>query len=124
MLEFGDRAQDLEEHAAHRGGGVDALVEHDQVDALGLQPLGQLDEVLQGAAEPVELGHHELVAIAGDQEGFVEFGASGELAGRLVGEDLLAAGRAERVLLRFGMLITSADPGHADSHAPTVTRTG
>ena len=34
MLELGDRAKDLEEHAADGGGGVDALVEDYQVDAV------------------------------------------------------------------------------------------
>jgi hypothetical protein len=33
VVELADGAEDLDEHAAHRGGGVDALVAHDQVDA-------------------------------------------------------------------------------------------
>jgi hypothetical protein len=39
----------------------------------------------------------------------VEFGAAGELAGRLVGEELLAAGRPEGVGLGFGMLVAGGD---------------
>jgi hypothetical protein len=49
----GDRAEDLEEHAADRGGGVDALIEYDQVDAALLYVPGQLEQVVQRAAEPV-----------------------------------------------------------------------
>ena len=39
LLEFCDRTEDLEEHPAHRGGGVDAVVEHAAVDPAGLQEL-------------------------------------------------------------------------------------
>src|SRR5258708_7041890 len=37
VLELGDRAEDLEEHPTHGGGGVDTLVEHHQVHAVLLQ---------------------------------------------------------------------------------------
>src|SRR6266545_1160985 len=68
VFELGDGAEDLEEHPAQRGRGVDALVEHHQVDAPLVQLGGQLDEVLEGPAEPVEFGDDELVAAAaGDQ---------------------------------------------------------
>lgn len=119
-----DRTQDLEEQPADGGGRVDSLVEDDQVDPAGLKVLGQLDEVLPRAAETVEFGHAELVAFAGNEEGLVEFGAAGELAGYLVGEDFLAAGRAERVLLGFGVLFPSppapaaAPAGRSPSSAP------
>jgi hypothetical protein len=99
MLELGDRPEDLEKHPADGGGGVDALVEHDQIDAAGLKVLGQLDEVLQGAAEAVEFGDDELAAFAGDEEGLVELGPAGELAGRLVGEDLFTPRGFQGVLL-------------------------
>jgi len=61
VLELGDGTEDLEEHAAEGGGGIDALVEHDQVDTAVLKLLGQLEEVFQGAAAPVEFGDDDLV---------------------------------------------------------------
>ena len=57
---LGDGTEDLKEHTAEGGGGIDALVEHDQVDTAVL--LGQLEEVFQGAAEPVEFGDDDLAA--------------------------------------------------------------
>jgi len=62
--------------------------------------------VFQAAAEPGEFGDHELVSPAvGDQEGLVEFGAAGELAGRFVDEDLFAACGGEGVVLGAGVLV-------------------
>ena len=62
VLELRDRPEDMEEHPSHSGGGVDALVEHDQIDAALLQEPGELDQVLEGAAEPAEVCNHQLVA--------------------------------------------------------------
>jgi hypothetical protein len=42
MLELGDSAEDLEEHPPDGGGGVDPLVEDDEVDAAGLQVLASV----------------------------------------------------------------------------------
>src|SRR5512143_2029859 len=43
VLERGDSSEYLEEHSPNSSGGVDALVEHDQVHAAILQLLRQLD---------------------------------------------------------------------------------
>jgi hypothetical protein len=82
------------------------LVEHDQVDAALLQSGGQLDEVLQGTAEPVELGDDELIAAAvRNEQRLVELRSAGKFAGRLVEEDLLAAGRSQGVVLGAWVLV-------------------
>jgi hypothetical protein len=73
-------------------------------------------------AEPAALGDHELVAVRCDQVGFVEFGVAGELAGGGVTEDALAAGHAERVLLRLQVLVAGGDSGVADPHGSGMYR--
>ena len=81
--------------------------------------------MLQRTPEPVELGHHQLIARAiRRQERLIELGPARELARCLVDEDLLAAGCNQRVLLRLGMLSVSRDPPVADPHdRRTVSRT-
>ena len=75
MFELGDGAEDVEEHSPDGGGSVYSLVEHHQVDAAVAEGLGQLDQVLERAAESVELGDDELVAGAvSGQQCFVELG--------------------------------------------------
>jgi hypothetical protein len=79
------------------------LVEHDEVDAAGLALLGDLNQVLERAAEPVELGDDELVTVpVGGGEGLVALGTPRELAGSLVDEELIAEStpRARRAARR------------------------
>jgi hypothetical protein len=124
VLKLGDRADDLEEQPAHRRGGVDALVEHDEIHAAVLEQLGELDQVLERATEPIELGDYQLVAgPVRAQQRLVELGPSRQLSRRLVDEDLVATDGCQRVALRFGMLIPRRDPPIADPHIRSVSRT-
>jgi len=93
------RGQDVEGEPAGRGGGVDALLEHDQVDPAVGQERGGLGEVAHRAGHPGQPGDGELVACPEVIEAVVPLGSPGELAGGGVGPDALAAGRAQRVKL-------------------------
>jgi hypothetical protein len=106
VLKLCDRADDLKEQTADGGRRVDPLIKHDQVDTAGLEDLGELDQVLERPAKPVEFGHHELIADpVHRQQRPIEFRALRELPGRRVDEDLFAPRGAEGVVLGLGVLI-------------------
>ena len=70
-LELRDSRQDVEQEPAGRRGGVDRLVEHDEIDAQGLELLGHRDEVPDAPSEAVELharDHIDLAALGGLEE--------------------------------------------------------
>lgn len=66
--------------AVDGGPGVDPLVEDHQVDAFGLQIVGQGDQVLERSAETVELGDDQMVELPCDEQRLVEPRAPEQLA--------------------------------------------
>jgi len=85
MFELGDGPEDLKEHPPDRDGGVDALVEDDQVDTTARQVLGQLVEVLEGNARAGQVWVITSWSPArATRRGLVEFGPASEPPGDLV----------------------------------------
>src|SRR5659263_416081 len=91
-----------------------ALVEDHQVDLALLENAGGLHEVSPGAPEPGELGDHQLVPGAGAQQCLVKLGSPGELAGGLLDNHRLAAGRDQGV----GVRLAGGDSGRSRSALP------
>jgi hypothetical protein len=63
----------VEQQTASRAGGVDGLVEHDQIDLLGLDFPGDLRQVEHRTGEAVEPRNHELVAVTDEPERRLQF---------------------------------------------------
>src|SRR5260370_35883227 len=109
-LELVDRAEDMEDQAAGRRGRVDLLLEDHQADAALAQLLGEVDQVLQRPHRPAEPGNYEHVALAQVGQRLVQLRTLGELAGHLVGEDLVAAIGSQLIGLAVGVLPAGGHP--------------
>lgn len=69
----------------------------------------------QRTAQPIKLGDNELVAGAvGRKHHRVQLKAAGQLARRLIQEDLITSRRGEPIALSLGVLVAGADPSVAD----------
>src|SRR5215213_1323222 len=68
-LELGKGAEDVEDELPAAGRGVDLLGEALEANALAVELSDRLDEVLQGAAEPIQPPHHQRVPVPQVREG-------------------------------------------------------
>ena len=109
-LELIDRAEDMEDQPPGRRGGVDLLLQDDQVGAALAQLLGERQQVLQRPHRAGQPGDDEHVALAQVGQGPVELGAGGELAGGGVGEDLLAPVGGQVIDLAVVVLAAGGHP--------------
>ena len=91
-LELGEHAEHVEKGLAGRGAGVDRLLGRLQRDALGLQLVHDVLQVLQRARQAIDAGDDERVAGAQEVEQHLQFAAPvAARAARLLGPDHLAA---------------------------------
>jgi hypothetical protein len=99
-LEFGQRCEDVEDQLAARRRGVDMLLQAFEADAARVERVHGFDQVLERAAEPVELPDDEGVALAQIVQRRLQAGAAGLRAAGDVGIDAgsgqPAASRASR----------------------------
>lgn len=107
----------MEDQAALRSGGVDALLEHLDVNAALGEIGGHADVVLQGPHRAGQAGDRELVSGPEPAQSLVELGTAGQFPARPVGVDLVAPGRLERITLAVRVLV----PGRYPAVADTVT---
>ena len=98
-LELPERAEQVEDEAAARCGGVDRLGQRAEADALPLKSGDGLDQVRQRATEPVELPHRQHIALADVAQRPREARPVGPDSGGAVLEQLGASCRLERIAL-------------------------
>ena len=121
-LELGEGRQDVEEHLAHRVGGVIHRPADREPHAAGGQRVADRARVGDRAREPVELGHHERVALAHGGQGLLQAGTAAIAAGHAVIEihPVVADPElAQRVALRGEILLVSRTARVADQDAGT-----
>ena len=76
-LEFGQRREDVEDQLAARGRGVGMLLQAFEADAARIERVHGFDQVLERAAEPVELPDDEGVTLAQIVQRRLQAGAVG-----------------------------------------------
>jgi hypothetical protein len=101
-FELGQGGEHVEHELAPGGGGVDCLLEAAEPDAAVGQVGDGVDQVAQGAAEAIQLPHHEGVAGAQLVEQLGEGRAVGAGAAGGLAEDPIAAGALQGVDLELG----------------------
>lgn len=85
---LGQRRKEMEHQPPARGRGVDALLEHHEIDTLLTEPTHQVEQMLLRAADPLQSGDHDLVARTQLREHRIELGPRRELPARRVDVDL------------------------------------
>ena len=119
-LEFGERGQDVEEHPAHRIGGViDGAADREPHAASG-QRVADCSRVGHRARQPVELRDNQRVALADRGQRPLETGSATVAAGHAVIEiDAVVAdpNHAQRVALGSKVLLVGRAAGVADQNA-------
>ena len=116
-FELRQRAEDVEHERATGRAGVDRLGQGTELHSPFVEYGHQVDQVPHAPAEPVELPHDDGVALPQEVEHVVEFGTVRPRAGRHVGEDPVAPGLLECVLLQISGLVARADPRVSVNHA-------
>jgi hypothetical protein len=95
---------------------VDRLGQGPELDAAVGQALGEIQQVVEGAAQAVEPPDCQDIARTDELERFIEAGALSFDARDRIGEDLLASGRLERIVLEGVMLIGGRDARVTHEH--------
>ena len=121
-FELGQGGEDMKDELTAGSGGVDRLLQTAEPDPTLGELSDGVDQMPQGAAEPVEFPDDQ--GVAGPQlvQDLLEDGPVGAGAAGGLGEHPVAASTLEGVDLKLGVLVSGGDAGIAKqvSHAGSV----
>ena len=103
------RADHLHHHASGRRRGVDRLGQRAEAGASFVNPLHDVQHILQRARQPIELPDDDDIALAQLVEHAVQLGPVPAAAGGGLLEDAAAAGGAERLGLHGIALLVALE---------------
>ena len=112
-----DGAEDVEHEFAGGRGGIETLLEADQVNTAGLELVDGLEQLPERAPQAVEASDAQAVAGPGVVDELGEPGAIKTLSGDDVGEHPDRAGLDEARVLRLRVLFVGGDAGVAQGVA-------
>lgn len=95
----------MEHQATARRGRIDALGERLKANSALAKRMDRLNEVRQGAAEPIKPPHHQHIAGLASRERLIQTRASAPATGGLIGEDIVATGSGQRLQLQIRILL-------------------
>jgi hypothetical protein len=116
-FELGQGGENAEHEPAGGRRGVDVARQHLEANPALLQIADEADDVGQRASDPVELPHHERIALARCVERLGQARAVGRAARTNVVVDPLASGARERIALQVEALLARRDAHVADQHS-------
>ena len=111
-----EHGTDLQHGLAHDRGGIDPFLEGAQADALALELLPQIDQLVGRSAKPVETSDDERVAAAKMRESGGKAGLIGARTRGAVLKHAVAVDPCQGVALEIELLIVGRDAGIADQH--------
>jgi len=120
VLELRQGGEDVEDELPAGAGGVDVFLQALESDAVFVKHVDRSYQLFQGPAEPVESPDNQGVAVPHEIEGLGEPGPEGLGAAGLVGEDLLAAGLGEGVVLQGQVLVLGGNSSVAEEHGDVL----
>src|SRR4051812_2401630 len=104
-LELGQCAEDVKNQLAAAGRGIDLLLQGAEANPALLQLFDRVDEVGEGAAEPVQPPDDERVTRSEVRERLGQTRPVGDRARDSIGVDVFAASNSECVLLERESLV-------------------
>ncbi len=105
LLKLGQGRKEVEDESPSGGAGVEPLLERDEVDTAFVQPVHDLEQVADRAAQPVQPPHHQRVSLIEAFQALLQLGPIHRPAAQRLLVDALASSLAKVGQLRLDPLL-------------------